>query len=123
MIKIINHEVRMAKLASIGKLLLAFFGMSLIATGAIANDEYAFTSDDAKSTGNQIYYYWHYFGRWAVILITSLGIVGNLLFSDSVKMKWYWFLLILVAVGMFGDLLLSKLMGFDLETLRQNAIG
>lgn len=123
MIKIINHEVRLAKLAYFGKLILAFLGMSLFATGAMANNDYGFSKDDAKGTGEQIYFYWYYFGRWAVILVSAIGIIGNLLFSDSVKMKWYWFAAIMVAVGMFGDVILSKLLNFDLVTLQETVTG
>jgi D-alanyl-lipoteichoic acid acyltransferase DltB (MBOAT superfamily) len=43
-----------------------------------------------------------------------------MLFSQTVKLHWGWALLIFVAIGMYGDLLFSKLAGFDLQDLKDS---
>jgi hypothetical protein len=121
MIKLINHEARLGRATSSLKMLAQFFIMSLLFSGLVsANDDAVFSKDDATNAGSEVYFYWYYFGRWFVMLFAAVLAVGNMLFSQTVKLHWGWALLIFVAIGMYGDLLFSKLAGFDLQDLKDS---
>lgn len=100
MIKLINHEAKLAKATQLMKVMFAAaVAMLVVANPALANE---FTEDTGRTIGEKIEPYWDYGVRWLVMAVFFGLAIGNFINEQKWKLNWIVAVILAIVIGGFG---------------------